>query len=89
MNIETLSLNELLDLNKRVVAAIRHKNTQIGLAFSADLRVGDPVSFKGRNAWEPVIRGYVEKINYKTVKVRAVDKGGIWRVSSTLLTKGH
>ena len=72
------SLEELRELNRLVVEAIRSREASVGGTFL----VGDRVSFRAKDG--RTITGTVVKINAKTIKVRSIDV--MWAVSPSLLT---
>jgi len=72
------TLEELRDLNRSVVEAIRARETSVACTF----QVGDRVSFRAKDG--RTITGIVHKINLKTIKVKSIDV--MWAVSPSLLT---
>jgi hypothetical protein len=72
------SLEELRELNRTVVEAIRAREASVGGTFV----VGDRVKFTGRSG--QTVTGTVIKINAKTIKVKSIDV--TWAVSPSLLT---
>lgn len=73
----SLSLEEMYDLNKQLVAEIRRRRSAESFHAVDELKTGDYVRFKGRRG--RMITGIVEKRNSTTV---SVDAGvyGKWRV---------
>ena len=81
MNINNLTLDELYELNKKVVARIKALRDQESRQIANRLTVGDIVSFV--NKCNIRVNGTITKINKKTANV-AVD-GTNWRVALSLL----
>ncbi len=81
-DIEKLSLEQLLDLNKRIIRRIEYLRS-INLYH---FKVGDRVSFKDAGC---AVEGIVIRINRKTISVDTPD--ACWRLPPNLLTKlpGH
>ena len=81
-DIEKLSLEELFDLNKRVVRRIRYLHSLKTRAQLDQFEVGDRVSFQsdGRAA-----EGIVVRVNRKTLSV--VTGNTHWRIPPRFLTK--
>jgi len=65
-----------------VVNLLKARRDSIGRMNTATLRRGARVKFTGRRG--VVVTGTVEKVNRKTVTVRA-EGGGLWRVAGSLL----
>ena len=76
--LRSATLEDLRDLNRSVVEAIRALETSFACAFL----VGDRVKFTAKDG--RIITGSVAKINMKTIKVRSIDV--MWAVSPSLLT---
>lgn len=82
LDIESLSLDQLLELNRSVIRRIEHLQ---GLKTRAHLErfdVGDRVSFQGDG--RPA-EGVVIRVNQKSVSVKTSD--GYWRIHPRFLTK--
>lgn len=84
IDIDSLSEEELVDLNHRVVArlrALRDARAHFGML---EFRIGDRVTFQptGRAA----VSGIVTRYNRKTVTV-ITDDGHQWNVAPSLLSK--
>ena len=83
IDIESLTYEELMALNERVVDRLNHLDTIDSIEAMASLNIGSTVSFdsnKGRQT------GRVVKLNTKTVRVVTED-GRNWKVPPYLLTK--
>ena len=83
MNINNLTLIELYELNKKVVARIKSLRDKESRQIANKLTVGDIVSFV--NKCNIKVNGTITKINKKTANV-TVD-GTPWRVALSLLTQ--
>ena len=82
MNIDHLSLEELLKLNSRIIERVRYLNQLKTRAHLDRFEVGDRVSFQsdGRR-----IEGVVLRVNRKTVSIKTPDSQGT--IHPRLLTK--
>jgi tetrahydromethanopterin S-methyltransferase subunit F len=65
----------------QVVEAVKLQRTFLARSTARGLSVGDRVEFDGRTGR---VVGHVEKVNRKTVLVRALD-GTRWKVTASLL----
>lgn len=83
INIDSLSLNELIELNKLVVEKINFLREFEAMKSKIFFEKGDPVSFEHKNRY---FMGIVVKKNIKTVSV-LVENGEVWRVSPAMLKK--
>ena len=83
INISNLSENELIELNSRVVKAIKAKRRLASTLVASSLCIGDNVTFTGRRG-QPM-RGTVTKI----MRVKAKVKVGMstWTVPMNMLTR--
>ena len=82
MDIEKLSLEQLLDLNRRVVRRLEYLQ---GLRTKAHLdrfQVGDRVSFLSEGK---IVAGVVIRVNQKTISIKTKDS--YWRIPPRFLTK--
>ncbi|MEA3307582.1 MAG: hypothetical protein U9Q34_07335 [Elusimicrobiota bacterium] len=77
-DIERLSLEQLFDLNRRIIRRIEYLRSLNLYRF----KVGDRVSFQDA---ERVVEGLVVRINRKTISVDT--PGASWRLPPSLLTK--
>ena len=84
IDIDSLSEEELIDLNHRIVARLRFLSQMRSHSTMLDFRIGERVKFSpdGR----PDVFGTVTRYNRRTVTV-VTDAGENWRVAPTLLTK--
>ena len=84
VEIDTLTEEELIDLNNRIVARLRFLSQMRTHAQMLDFRIGDRVSFQpdGQRA----VAGMLTRYNRKTVTV-ITDDGQRWNVSPTLLRR--
>lgn len=78
---EILDRAESKDLDL-VLNLLKARRDSIGRMNTATLGRGRKVKFKGRRG--VIVTGTVEKVNRKTVTVRA-DSGQLWRVDGSLL----
>ena len=82
MDIEKLSLDQLLDLNRRVVRRIEYLH---GLKTRANLdrfEVGDRVSFLSEGR---AVEGIVVRVNRKTLSIRTPDAH--WNIHPRFITR--
>ena len=84
INIDTLTEEELIDLNNRVVERLRFLRHMRAHARMLEFRIGDRVSFQpdGR----PLVVGMLTRYNRKTVTV-VTDAGERWNVAPGLLRR--
>ncbi|MDD5627936.1 MAG: hypothetical protein PHU21_02645 [Elusimicrobia bacterium] len=82
MDIDDLSLEQLLDLNRRIVRRIEYLQGLKTRAHLDRFEVGDRVSFpsEGRQ-----VEGVVVRVNQKTLSIRTKDT--YWRIHPRFLTK--
>ena len=73
------TLEELRELNRMVVEAVRAREIDVSRAF----KFGDRVKFTAKDG--RTITGSVFKINLKTIKVRSIDT--VWAVTPSLLSR--
>ena len=81
--INKLSLEELVELNKKIVKRINLVHTRVQEDAATDFSVGDEVFFITKAGSR--VEGNVVKVNRKTVKVST--NLGMYKVSPTLLKK--
>lgn len=84
IDIDSLSEDELTDLNHKVVARLRFLSQMRSHSAMLDFRVGERVKFRPDGGAELV--GTLTRYNKKTVTV-VTDAGQHWNVSPSLLTK--
>ena len=82
MRIEDMSIDQLLELNSYICRRIDELQDQENLQVLSKLRVGQKVTFEGREG--PVL-GIVTKINRKSVIVLGDDGTKQYKVSPGLL----
>lgn len=82
IDIDKLSLEELLDLNKRVVRRIDYLHSLKTRAHLDRFEPGDRVSFQSEGR---PIEGVVVRVNQKTLSVKTKDT--YWRIHPRFLTK--
>ena len=84
IEIDTLSEEELIELNHRIVARLRFLNQKRAHANMLKFSIGDRVAFQpeGRS----VITGLITRYNRKTVTV-ITERGEHWNVAPSLLRK--
>ena len=82
MDIEKLSLSELIELNKRVVRRIRYLS-ELKTGSQLDrFEVGDRVRFQNQGQ---SMAGVVVRVNRKSLSVKIAD--AVWRIHPSLVTK--
>ncbi len=82
MDIDKMSLEQLLDLNKRVVRRIDYLYSLKTRANLDRFETGDRVSFQSEG--RPV-EGLVIRVNQKTISIKTKDT--YWRIHPRFLTK--
>ena len=84
IDIDSLSEEELVELNHKVVARLRFLHQMRSHSAMLDFRIGERVKFHpdGR----PVVFGTLTRYNKKTVTV-VTDAGENWNVAPSLLSK--
>ena len=84
--LNSLNRSELIAVNKMIINRIKIMDDLQRLAQISRFYPGQKVSWKG---YDGVIRfGRILRINRKTVSIHEEnDEGGIWKVSSSLLTE--
>lgn len=82
VDIERLSLEELIDLNKRIVHRMRYLSELKTGAKLNRFEVGDRVSFQNGGA---TVEGVVVRVNRKSLSVRT--KTTLWRIHPDLVKK--
>ena len=81
-----LTRAELVALNRVIVRRIKVMDDFERFKANAAFYPGDKVSWKDKHGFSH--RGWVTRVNTKTISVQAEDDPeGSWRVSATLLTK--
>src|SRR3990172_1672283 len=84
IDIEKLTRQELLDLNRRIVERLRFLALEQSYKKMMEFSVGDKVCFQPTGQEEK--RGVLVKYNRKTVTV-LMDGGETWNVAPQLLSK--
>lgn len=82
-DLDTLTTEQLRDLNANVVKLLRIRHVGKQLQASASLNVGQTVKFRCRDMKEHTM--VITKINTKTIKGTEVDTNILWSVSPTML----
>jgi hypothetical protein len=81
-DIDKLSKEELLDLNRRVVERLKYLSARETLEVSRKFKVGDTVEFQSD---ESTVQGIVMRINRKTLSIKT--KEGRWNVPPQFVKK--
>jgi hypothetical protein len=86
INTALLSLSEtdLLTVHAEVVALIKHKQRARQVQVAATFNLKEVVEFTNSRSGH-IVRGVIEKINQKSIRVRT--ETGLWNVSPSLLSK--
>lgn len=84
IDIDSLSEEELIELNHKVVARLRLLNQMRSHCAMLDFRIGERVKFHPGES--PELTGTLTRYNRKTVTV-VTDSGQHWNVSPSLLSK--
>ena len=82
IDIEKFSLEELIDLNKRVVRRIEYLHSLKTRAHLDKFEVGDKVTFQSDGR---TVEGIVTRVNRKTLSVRTKDTR--WNIHPKFVTK--
>jgi len=82
IDIEKLSLEELLDLNRRIVRRIEYLHSLKTRAHLDRFEVGDRVSFQSDGR---AVEGIVVRVNRKTLSVKTKDTR--WNIHPRFVTK--
>jgi hypothetical protein len=83
--LKNMTTKQLLELNRMTAKILRSRREREIRKNLLEFEVGDHVGFTSSEGEE--IKGYVAKINRKTVSVDAYDPHGHWRVSPRMLSK--
>lgn len=75
VDIDKLSKEELLELNKKIIVRLKYLSERETLEFSKKFRVGDVVEFQNEEA---MTRGIVIRINRKTLSIKTEE--GQWNI---------
>ena len=84
-DVEQLSLEELVDLNKRVVMRIKYLQGVKAMEDLNRFKMGDRVHFHDHEGRPK--EGVVVRINQRTVGVHTDEDDGHWNIPPRLLTK--
>jgi hypothetical protein len=84
IDIDSLSEEQLIELNHKVVARLRFLNQMRSHSAMLDFRIGERVKFHPDGS--PEVIGTLTRYNKKTVTVIS-DSGQHWNVSPSLLTR--
>lgn len=82
IDIDKLSKEQLLDLNRRIVERLKYLAARDTLEVSKKFRVGDTVEFQNE---ESTTQGMVIRINRKTLSIKT--KEGQWNVPPQFVKK--
>ena len=83
-DIKFLNEEALIELNRFVVATIKHVRNEESRRMKRQLFVGTKVSFEDGGK---VFHGEVQKVMRKFARIRVESRGETWRVPLNLLTK--
>jgi hypothetical protein len=86
IDIDSLSEDELIELNHKVVARLRFLSQMRSHSAMLDFRVGERVKFQPDGS--PELLGTLTRYNKKTVTV-VTDAGQHWNVSPSLLARAN
>src|SRR5713101_8123900 len=84
IDIDSLSEEELIELNHKIVARLRFLSQMRSHSTMLDFRIGERVKF--RPDGRPEVTGILTQYNKKTVTV-ITDSGEHWRVAPGLLSR--
>ena len=84
MDVENLSLEELMELHWKILKCIQKFRKMKLYEDLQKFDVGDKVSFKGKG--EELLTGTVIRVNQKSLSIKT-DQGTMWYVAPALATK--
>ena len=84
MDIDKLSKDELIELNREIVARIKMLQNLENSKKTKLFRVDDDVKFESRKTGK-CIYGTVQKVNRKTIDIKEKNSRTVWRVSASLV----
>jgi hypothetical protein len=84
IDIDSLSEEELIELNHKVVARLRFLSQMRSHSAMLDFRIGERVKFRATGS--PEVTGILTRYNKKTVTV-VTDAGQHWNVAPGLLSR--
>lgn len=84
INIDNLTVEELIDLNNRIIERLKFLDQMHAHKEMMEFRMGEKVSFCPSGRGEQI--GTVVKYNKKTVSI-VTEKGERWNISPHLLSK--
>lgn len=79
IDLDELTRDELIKLNKRIVSRIKELDAESTVNFNK----GDRVKFRTKKG--EIIQGTVEKLNKKTIDIFDDSRHVKWRVSASIL----
>lgn len=82
IDVEKLSLEELLELNKRIVRRVDYLRSLKTRAHLDRFEAGDRVTFQSEGR---MVEGVVVRVNQKTLSLKTKD--ACWRIHPRFLTK--
>lgn len=82
MDIEKLSLEQLLELNNRIVRRIEYLHGLKTRAHLDRFEIGDRVNFQSEGRQ---VEGVVIRVNQKTISIKTADS--YWRIHPRFLTR--
>lgn len=83
INIEPLNVEELIELNKKIISRIKDLRAQEQLKVAAQFRIGDLVSFQNRDHLK--ITGVIISVRKAKISI-LTENNERWDVSPALLT---
>lgn len=81
IDLDGLTRDELIKLNKRIVSKIKELDAESTTSFS----MGDKVSFRTKKG--KTVYGTVDKVNRKTIDILDASSMLKWRVSASMLQR--
>jgi hypothetical protein len=83
--LEVFDEDKLREWNSEIIREIKCRDGQKCYEISKQYRVGDRIEWKGRRGqWVP---GIIDRINPKSVSLRANERGQKWKVHYSFLRK--
>ncbi len=84
LDLAKLSTNQLKCLNHQIVDILKTRRQRETYKALADFEAGDHVEFDND---DELVKGYVVRVNKKTVTIDAYEPHGHWRVGPSIVRK--
>ena len=84
LKLEQMTTEELRDLNHRIVELLKLRSQETSARQLQKFSRGDHVSFESESG---PIKGYIVRVNQKTVTIDSYSPKGSWRVSPSFVKR--